>query len=149
VIDNNFNEIKKPILPPSPPSSFGSDTESDNSTALTQVKININQAKININSNKNIIPSNSSKKISANKLNNSSLNLKSISASGSSYLKNSHIKQLRHQPYATKSQDSNQKGIKRNKDKSYQDENDSLNDDDCWPFLCSLSVINRYFNFNL
>lgn len=141
ITENNFNDIKKPILPPSPPSSFGSDTESDNSTALTQVKVNtvnLDQGKINTHSNKNsiIIPT-SSKKISVHKQNDNSLILKPKS---SCFLKNSHIKQLRHQPYATKTQDSNQKAIKKNKDKSYEDIDDNINDDDCWPFLCSLSV---------
>ncbi len=113
------------------------------------MNINISQAKENTNSNKNsiLIPT-SSKKISTNKQNETSLNFKS-NLKSSCTLKNSHVRQLRNQPYATKHQELNQKAIKRNKDKSYQNiQNDSINEDDCWPFLCSLSVIS-FSNFKI
>ena len=139
-------------LPPSPPSSFGSDSDSDHSSsssnATTHHRTNvIYHTKAGINNTS-----------TTNKLTASHHGHAVLKAAGK---QNSSVKQLqhlRHQPYTLKSTQVaavSSLGIKLSKS-ALQGENgpvysssqsaikeerdNSCEDDDCWPFLCSLSV---------
>ena len=119
--NNRLNKKSANILPPSPPSSFGSDSESNQSTASSI--------------NTKLIGQKSSKLLKASKL-----NMRNSSSTV--------IKQMRHQPYSFKQAHakSAQKTKVTIKTESILDTSNSLlnlstnSDDDCWPFLCSLSV---------
>lgn len=130
---SNSQKLKRSasILPPSPPSSFGSDSESNQSTTSST------------NQNTKLIGQKSSKLLKSSKLNSSMRNSSTI------------IKHMRHQPYSFKQAQtkSAQKTKVTIKTESVLDTSNSLlnlstnSDDDCWPFLCSLSVRIKFFLF--
>ena len=114
---------KSAILPPSPPSSFGSDSDSDLSTS----------------SSSNPVSSTATKQAGSKQ---------TAKAAG-----NKLVKQVRHQPYSlkstltkqsTKHQQQQQSGVQSSLSKqNNQNSRDAscVSDDDCWPFLCSLSKL--------
>ena len=155
-VEETKQQLKKAaVLPPSPPSSFGSDSDSDqNQQLLKQSSVTLH-TKIGT---KSATPSNAQTLLKATRLNSSLRSTQSL------------LKQMRHQPYALKTvkmnksalsvdapasatvakpmpvnntttvvmtSSSNQSIIKEERDNSFDDDNDN---DDCWPFLCSLSV---------
>ena len=110
---------KNAILPPSPPSSFGSDSDSDLSTSSSSNPVSSTATKI----------TGSKQTAKANKL----------------------VKQVRHQPYALKStahtkpstkqqQSGAQSALSKQNNQNNRDAS-CVSDDDCWPFLCSLSKL--------
>jgi len=114
-------------LPPSPPSSFGSDSESNQSTSTAATKTMIKSTKSSLKT-----------KFKSNKLNNQ---LRSNATS-------TIIKQLRNQPYSLKSTKATkiQKAVTIKTESGLDTSNSFLNvstnsDDDCWPFLCSISKL--------
>jgi hypothetical protein len=140
---NNAKQLKKTtLLPPSPPSSFGSESDSDNSTSSESQKLNMSHTKICNN------------KQSANNIN----YISKTNKLNSSLRSNAFKHQIRHQPYALKStiiHSSNNKLNKTfspvleseritvsssNQSSTKEERDNSCEDDDCWPFLCSLSV---------
>lgn len=142
---NNSKQLKKAtLLPPSPPSSFGSESDSDNSSSSEIQKMNVTNTK---NSSSKQITNNINYTMKASKLNNS---LRGC---------NTFKYQTRHQPYTIKSPVilTNNKIIKAcppleesttisvsssNRSNIKEERDNSCEDDDCWPFLCSLSVSN-------
>jgi hypothetical protein len=144
---NSLNNSKKPtILPPSPPSSFGSDSESDHSSnnpsVITEKGATISKTINTLNSSIKMISG------SANSASKTSTVSKSNAVKANSTLRSATtIKQIRHQPYSIKSSLSNPENSNKShskaataKNKENQDNEMSLSDDECWPFLCSLSV---------
>lgn len=114
------------ILPPSPPSSFGSDSESNQSTTSSTNHITSSK----------LVGLKSNKLLKSSKLNNQLRNNATI------------IKQMRHQPYSFKqAKNANKSKVVIKAETSILDTSNSLlnlstnSDDDCWPFLCSLSKL--------
>lgn len=127
------SKLNKNTLPPSPPSSFGSDSESNQSSTSSAQSTGANS--LNLSLKKSLLPSTKSTLIQKS----------SKHGLGSSVLKSATIlKQIRHQPYSVKSSSSKQSksgssSLNTSKN-SVHNNNCSNDDDDCWPFLCSLSV---------
>lgn len=107
-------KVKKAnVLPPSPPSSFDSDSESNQSTVIVSKKSKSRKESI---------------KASISKLNNPLRN-------------SSMIKQMRNQSYSSVKSKHSLKNKSTSLNNSNNNNNSNCNsDDDCWPFLCSLSV---------
>lgn len=114
---------KNAILPPSPPSSFGSDSDSDLSTSSSSNPV-------------------------------SSAATKQTGSKQTAKAANKLVKQVRHQPYALKStahtkpstkqqQSGAQPSLSKQNNQNNRDNRDAscVSDDDCWPFLCSLSKL--------
>ncbi len=123
---SKLNKKSSNCLPPSPPSSFGSDSESNqsSSTATTTTTTKLSKGL--------------KTKFKSNKLNNQ---LRSNAT-------NTIIKQLRHQPYTLKSGKAPkiQKAVTIKTEIGLDTSSSCLNistnsDDDCWPFLCSISKL--------
>ena len=121
--NSNVKVKKANILPPSPPSSFVSDSESNHSSSSSG-------SSTNGASNSNAEPS-STKTVKA------ALKLNHKQTSNSIKSSSSMIKQLRHQPYSSSSKSSSVSSKSSSKNAKISNCN---SDDDCWPFLCSLSV---------
>ena len=134
---------KTNILPPSPPSSFGSDSESNHSSASSHSTGH----KLGVSSSKLLGITKAGK--------HSSLASKTCKLSSSLRNSSTLMKQMRHQPYTGYKATL---GSGKSKSVAVKCEETVLNtsganclnmstnsDDDCWPFLCSLSVIlNNY-----
>lgn len=159
----SLNSKRTTILPPSPPSSFGSDNESDHSSTSTNCGNNLANSTHDFADGTKALNNPNTLNSSIKMINKPSSNkhvsiLKSTTAGKSSNgLKaGALLKQIRHQPYSVKSisndshtnksSNHNSKNnimAKTNKDNSIGKNNDNINfsDDDCWPFLCSLSKL--------
>jgi hypothetical protein len=155
-IKQQHQQLKKvSVLPPSPPSSFGSDSDSDQQQQIQQQQQQqtkqSHHVALHTKTGTKSAVSNAATLLKANRLNSSLRSTQSAL-----------LKQMRHQPYALKhaiklskcalenstppaptptattvvmtTSSSSQSLIKEERDYSPED-------DDCWPFLCSLSKL--------
>lgn len=111
VIAVDKTKVKNSILPPSPPSSFGSDSESNQSCQSTKKQLVSSQAAILLSKSKN------------------------TAKNGATI-----VKQIKHQQYQVKANNSQAKS-KSTVNNSKSNNLSSNSDDDCWPFFVSLSKL--------